>query len=197
MAALGVVAVSAMALADGGLFGNVPDTPDGARAAAELPLLRLHLSGADVAHFERLYAHLEDPERNVQRYQAENTWRRAQLAYDGRLYHIRVRSHGRSPSNHSDVIAGWRYRFISLSIKLEAGEWIHGLNRFRLIVPRALPRTEPIMSMAKLVGVFVQDHRLVKVQINNWPGAPLLFLERRRSPVSGTLRLRAVSKDLL
>ena len=86
MAALGVVAVSAMALADGGLFGNVPDTPGGARAAAELPLLRLHLSGADVAHFERLYTHLEEPERNSQRYRAENSWRRAQLAYAGRLY---------------------------------------------------------------------------------------------------------------
>ena len=198
MAALGVVAVSAMALADGGLFGNVPDTPDGARAAAELPLLRLHLSGADVAHFERLYAHLEGPERNLQRYQEENTWRRAQLAYDGRLYQIRVRSHGRDPSNHSEVIAGWRYRFISLSIKLEAGEWIHGLNRFRLIVPRALPRTEPIMSMAKLVGVFVQDHRLVRVQINNWPEHLFYFsnvVDHQFLERSGFAPFRRISYD--
>ena len=169
MAALGVVAVSAMVFTDGGLFGDVPDKPTGALATAQLPLIELHLSRADTAHFERLYTHVVGPERNLQRYVEENTWRRAQLGYDGQVYDIRVKSHGRNPTNHSEMQAGWRYRFISLSIKLEAGHRIHGLNRFKLIVRRGFSDAAPIVSMAKHVGVFVQDHRLVRVQINNWP----------------------------
>ena len=169
MAALGVVAVSAMVFTDGGLFGDVPDKPTGALATAQLPLIELHLSRADTAHFERLYTHVVGPERNLQRYVEENTWRRAQLGYDGQVYDIRVKSHGRNPTNHSEMQAGWRYRFISLSIKLEAGHRIHGLNRFKLIVRRGFRDAAPIVSMAKHVGVFVQDHRLVRVQINNWP----------------------------
>ena len=61
MAALGVVAVSAMVLADGGLSGDVPDTPTGTPEAAALPLVRLHLSGADIAHFEELHTLLDGP----------------------------------------------------------------------------------------------------------------------------------------
>ena len=169
MAVLGVVAVSAMVFTDGGLFGDVADKPTGALDTAELPLIELHLSRADTAHFEQLYTHVVGPERNLGRYLAENTWRRAQLGYDGQVYDIRVKSHGRNPDDHSEMLAGWRYRFISLSIKLEAGERINGLNRFKLIVRNALASAAPVMSLAKHVGAFVQDHRLVKVRINNWP----------------------------
>ena len=169
MAALGVVAASAMVFTDGGLFGDVSNTPTGAAGAAELPVIQLHLSRADTAHFDRLYTHVVGPERNLQRYVEENTWRRAQLGYDGQVYDIRVKSHGRNPSDHSEMQAGWPYRFISLSIKLEAGHRIHGLNRFKLIVRSGFSYAAPIVSMAKHVGVFVQDHRLVRVQINNWP----------------------------
>ena len=169
MAALGIEAISAMVSTDGGLFGDVPNTPTGAAGAAELPVIQLHLSRADTAHFERLYTHVVGPEINLQRYVEENAWRRAQLGYDGQLYDIRVKSHGRNPTDHSEMQAGWRYRFISLSIKLEAGERIHGLNRFKLIVPTAVPDAAPIMSLATHVGAFVQDHRLVRVRINNWP----------------------------
>ena len=171
MAALGIVALSVTVLTHGGLFGKASDAPPG---AAELPLLRLHLSGADVGHFERIYAHL-DPPRNSQRYQEENSWRRAQLVYDDRSYDVKVKSHGQEPTDHSETSDDGRYRFISLSVKLEAGERIHGLNRFKLIVPRAFPHAAPIMSMAKHVGAFVQDHRPVRVQINNWPAHRFYF----------------------
>ncbi len=170
MAALGVAAVSAMVLADGGLSRDVSDLPaHEPPEAANLPLVRLHLSGADMAHFERLYTLLDGPPRNPQRYRQENTWRRAQLGYGDRLYDIRVKSHGRDPDYHSERLAGWRYRFISLTIRLEAGERIFGLNRFKLIVHGAFPDAASIMGMAKHVGAFVQDHRLVRVRINNWP----------------------------
>ena len=171
MAALGVVALSVTVLTHGGLFGKVSDAPPG---VAELPLLRLHLSGADVGHFERIYAHL-DPLGSSQRYQEENSWRRAQLVYGDRSYDVKVKSHGRDPDNHSETSDDGRYRFISLSVKLEAGERIHGLNRFKLIVPEAIPHAAPIMSMAKHVGAFVQDHRPVRVRINNWPAHRFYF----------------------
>ena len=176
MAALGVVAVSAMVLMDGGLFGDVPDRPTGAPSAVELPLIELHLSRNDVAHFEQIYTHLDGPQPNLQRYQDENAWRRAQLGYDGRLYAIQVKSHGRVPGGHSEWSDNGWYRFISLSIKLEAGERIHGLNRFKLIVPSGLEsHASPVMSMATHIGAFVQDHHLVRVRINNRPGHRYYF----------------------
>ena len=170
MAALGVAAVSAMVLADSGLSRDISDLPaHEPPEAANLPLVRLHLSGADMAHFERLYTLLEGPPRNPQRYRQENTWRRAQLGYGDRLYDIRVKSHGRDPDYHSERLAGWRYRFLSLTVRLEAGERILGLNRFKLIVNGAIPDAASIMGMARHVGAFVQDHHPVRVRINNWP----------------------------
>ena len=170
MAALGVAAVSAMVLADSGLSREVSDLPaHEPPEASNLPLVRLNLSGADMAHFVRLYSLLEGPPRNPVRYRQENTWRRAQLGYDDRLYDIRVKSHGRDPDYHSERLAGWRYRFISLTIRLEAGERILGLNRFKLIVNGAIPDAASIMGMARHVGAFVQDHHPVRVRINNWP----------------------------
>ena len=176
MAALGIVAVSAMMLTDGGLFGDVLDRRTGAPSVVKLPLIELHLSRNDVAHFEQIYSHLDGPQPNLQRYQEENAWRRAQLGYDGRLYAIRVKSHGRVPNGHSERSDNGWYRFISLSIKLEAGERIHGLNRFKLIVPRGLEsHASPVMSLATHVGAFVQDHHLVRVRINNRPGHRYYF----------------------
>ena len=170
MAALGVAAVSAMVLADSGLSRDVSDVPaHEPPEAANLPLVRLNLSGADMAHFERLYSLLEGPPRNPQRYRQENTWRRAQLGYGDRLYDVRVKSHGRDPDYHSERLAGWRYRFLSLTVRLEAGERILGLNRFKLIVHGAFPDAASIMGMARHVGAFVQDHHPVRVRINNWP----------------------------
>ena len=198
MAALGVVAVSAMVLADSGPSGDVSDTPTGTPEAADLPRVRLHLSGADIAQFERLHTYLDGPPRNSQRYRQENTWRRAQLGYDDRLYDIRVKSHGRDPDYHSERLAGWRYRFISLTIRLEAGERILGLNRFKLIVRRAFPDAAPIMGMAKHVGAFVQDHRLVRVRINNWPEHLVYFsnvLDNRYLESSGFAPFRRISYD--
>ena len=198
MAALGVVAVSVMVLADSGPSGYVSDTPSGTPDAADLPLVRLHLSGADIAHFEQLYNRLEGPPKNPPRYRRENTWRQAQLGYDGRLYDIRVRSHGREPDGHSERLAGWRYRFISLSLRLEAGERILGLNRFKLIVRRAFPDAAIIMGMARHVGAFVQDNRLVRVRINNWPEHLFHFsnvLDNRYLESRGFAPFRRISYD--
>ena len=169
MVALATLAVSAIVLTDGRLSGRGPNTLGYATGASELPLIQLHLSGADVAHFERLYTYIVGPERDPGRYGEENTWRRGQLGYGGQVYDIRLKSHGRIPSDHFELIPGWHYRFISLSIRLEAGKRIHGLNRFKLIVRSGFPNAVSIMSMAKHVGAFVQDHRLVRVRINNWP----------------------------
>ena len=158
----------------------------------------MHLSGADIAQFERLHTYLDGPPRNPQRYRQENTWRRAQLGYDGRLYDMRVRSHGRDPGGHSERLTGWRYRFISLTISLEAGERVLGLNRFKLIVRRAFPGAAPIMSMAKHVGAFVQDHRLIRVRINNWPEHLVYFsnvLDNRYLESSGFAPFRRISYD--
>ena len=64
---------------------------------AGLPLIGLTLSGNDVAHFERIYDRLVGDNPDSQFYRDHNRWRRAQLRYDGVVYNVRVKSHGRDP----------------------------------------------------------------------------------------------------
>ena len=93
MAVLAVVGLAAA--------GAAYDRSDDAAGGAVLPLIGLTLSGNDVAHFERIYDRVDVDNRDLQFYQENNRWRRAQLRYDGRVYTVRVKSHGRDPDRHS------------------------------------------------------------------------------------------------
>ena len=155
------------------------------------------MSGNDVAHFTRIYDRLDVDNRDLQFYQENNRWRRAQLRYDGRVYTVRVKSHGRDPDRHSVERDG--HRFISLSIRMAPGDRVAGLNRFKLIVGENLVETQQlVMTAAREAHVLVQDHRLVRVQINDWREQLFHFsnlLDDEYAEAAGQASLRIVTYD--
>ena len=189
MVALAVIGLAAA--------GAAHDTSDDAVGRAGLPLIGLTLSGNDVAHFDRIYDRLSGDDRNPRFYRENNRWRRAQLRYDGTVYTVQVKSHGRDPDGHSVERDG--HRFISLSIKMAPGDRIAGLNRFKLIVGENLTETQPlVMRMAREAHVLAQDHRLVRVQINDWPEKLFHFsnlLDDEYTEAVGQASLRIATYD--
>ena len=165
--------------------------------AAVLPLIGLTLSGNDVAHFKRIYDRLSGDNREPRFYREHNRWRRAHLRYDGRVYTVRVKSHGRDPDRHSVERDG--HRFISLSVKMAPGDRVAGLNRFKLIVGGNLVETQQlVMTAAREAHVLLQDHRLVRVQINDWGEQLFHFtnlLDDEYTEAAGQASLRTVTYD--
>ena len=177
--------------------GLAHDRSDDTAEWSSLPLIGLTLSGDDSAHFEHIYSRLGGDNHDPQFYQENNRWRRAQLRYDGAVYTVQVKSHGRDPDGHSVEHDG--QRFISLSITMASGDRIAGLNRFKLIVRENLTETQPlVMRMAREAHLLVQDHRLVRVQINDSREHLFYFsnlLDDEYTEVSGHASLRTVSYD--
>ena len=177
--------------------GAAYDRSGGAAGRAGLPLIGLTLSGNDVAHFERIYDRLSGDNREPRFYREHNRWRRAQLRYDGRVYTVRVKSHGRDPDGHSVERDG--HRFISLSIKMAPGDRVAGLNRFKLIVGENLTETQQlVMTAAREAHVLLQDHRLVRVQLNDWSEQLFHFtnlLDDEYAEAAGQASLRTVTYD--
>ena len=177
--------------------GAAYDRSDDAAGRSSLPLIGLTLSGNDVAHFERIYDRLSGDNREPRFYREHNRWRRAQLRYDGRVYTVRVKSHGRDPDGHSVERDG--HRFISLSIKMAPGDRVAGLNRFKLIVGENLVETQQlVMTAAREAHVLLQDHRLVRVQINDWGEQLFHFsnlLDDEYTEAAGQASLRTVTYD--
>ena len=177
--------------------GAAHDRSDDAAGRAGLPLIGLTLSGNDVAHFERIYDRLSGDNREPRFYREHNRWRRAQLRYDGRVYTVRMKSHGRDPDGHSVERDG--HRFISLSIKMAPGDRVAGLNRFKLIVGENLTETQQlVMTAAREAHVLLQDHRLVRVQLNDRPEQLFHFtnlLDDEYAEAAGQASLRTVTYD--
>ena len=165
----------------------------------KLPLIELILSRNDIVHFDRIYSRLEGDNRDPQFYRDHNRWRWAQLRYNNVLYNVRVKSHGREPTGHSARLPTDGRRFISLSVKMEPGDRVAGLHRFKLIVRENLADMQQlVMKMARETHVLVQDHRLVRVQINDWPEKLFYFsnrLDDEYAEAAGLASLRIVSYD--
>ena len=177
--------------------GAAHDRSDDAMGWSSLPLIGLTLSGNDIAHFERIYDRLPGGNSDSPFYRENNRWRRAQLRYDGTVYNVRVKSHGRIPDFHSVERDG--HRFISLSIRMAPGDRVAGLNRFKLIVRENLTETQQlVMTAAREAHVLVQDHRLVRVRINNRREKLFYFsnlLDDEYAESAGQASLRTVTYD--
>ena len=89
--------IAALAVVGLAAAGAAHDRRDDAVGRSSLPLIGLILSASDIAHFERIYARLVSANPDRQFYRDHNRWRRAQLRYDGAVYNVRVKSHGRDP----------------------------------------------------------------------------------------------------
>ena len=173
------------------------DRSDDSAGRSSLPLIGLILSGDDIAHFERIYTRIVSDNPNHRFYRDHNRWRRAQLRYDGVVYNVRVKSHGRTPDYHWVERDG--YRFISLNIRMAPGDRVAGLNRFKLIVRENLRETQQlVMTAAREAHVLVQDHRLVRVRINNRREKLFYFsnlLDDEYAEAAGQASLRIVTYD--
>ena len=189
MAVLAVVGLAAA--------GAAHDRSDDSAGRSGLPSIGLTLSGNDIAHFERIYDRLRGSNPDSPFYRENNRWRRAQLRYDGTVYNVRVKSHGRIPDYHSVERDG--HRFISLSIRMAPGDRVAGLNRFKLIVRENLTETQQlVMTAAREAHVLVQDHRLVRVRINNRREKLFYFsnlLDDEYAESAGQASLRTVTYD--
>ena len=79
------------------------------------------------------------------------------------------------------------------------GDRVAGLNRFKLIVRENLIEAQPlVMRMAREAHVLVQDHRLVRVRINNRREKLFYFsnlLDDEYTEAAGQASLRTVSYD--
>ena len=187
MAALAVVGLAA-AWAEHARF-------DDAAGQSSLPLIALILSGKDIAHFDRIYTPVRL--RDFRFYREDNRWRRAQLRYDGAVYNVRVKSHGREPHDHWVERDG--QHFISLNIRMAPGDRVEGLNRFKLIVEENLyERQQLVMKAARDAQLLVQDHRPVLVQINDWSEKLYYIsnvLDDEYAEATGQAALRTVTYD--
>ena len=173
------------------------DRSDDSAGRSSLPLIGLVLSSSDIAHFERIYTRIVSDNPDHRFYRDHNRWRRAQLRYDGVVYNVRVKSHGRLPDFHWVERDG--YRFISLNIRMAPGDRVAGLNRFKLIVRENLTETQQLVMMAaREAHVLVQDHRLVRVRINNRREKLFYFsnlLDDEYAEWAGQASLRTVTYD--
>lgn len=138
-----------------------------------LPAISIQLSRKDIVHFDDLYRKYEDPDFGIEYYAAHNLWRNAKLTFEGRTYDVKIKSHGRSPTNHRSG------RYISLAIKMPRGENIRGSRRFSLLVrDHFVPKKQVVFDVADHFGLLKNQEELIRVQINNWD-EKLFFFDRR------------------
>ena len=82
---------------------------------------------------------------------------------------------------------------------MSPGDRVAGLNRFKLIVRENLTEPQPlVMRMAREAHVLVQDHRLVRVRINNRREKLFYFsnlLDDEYAEAAGQVSLRTVTYD--
>ena len=82
---------------------------------------------------------------------------------------------------------------------MASGDRVAGLNRFKLIVRENLIEPQPlVMRMAREAHVLVQDHRLVRVRINNRREKLFYFsnlLDDEYAEAAGQASLRTVTYD--
>lgn len=166
-----------------------PPAEEPPRKTLGLPLLQLHLSDRDLAHFRLLYERYEDPTRGwpyyfthrswphpdygLPYYERHNVWRKASLTYDGEERPIRIKLHGRQPDGHH------RGDAMSFSVKLRDRGNIDRANRFNLIIgPRRSRDYDSIIALADHFGLLHQEDTAVEVRVNDGPATQHYF-ERR------------------
>ena len=147
----------------------------------DVPEIKLIFDKELTEHFEQLYSeytleenHTPDYFKFLNNYEKNNLWKKATLIYNNESFQIKVKSHGKTPSNHKER------DFISLSIKLENDQLIRGANRFNLIIYWRVKEFdyEVYSSIARDLGVFYERTDLVSVVINDKP-AKLYYFEYR------------------
>ena len=91
-----------------------------------------------------------------------NTWEKAKLTYLNKTYHVLVKLHGKTPSQH------FENDYYSLGIKMLGDEKINDVSRFNLIVYwRNRYKPDLIKFLAKKMNLNFKENILTKIKINN------------------------------
>lgn len=148
----------------------------------ELLYLKLLFSKDDVIHFEKLYSKYkfinEGPEYQsfLKDYNLLNKWRKSKIEYKGEIYNIKVKSMGKTPTDHKER------NFISLNIKVLKGK-IEGVSRFNLIVYWRIKRRHDVVGkLSSYLNLQCQKGKLSIVEISEM-GKKLFWFEPRLKPV--------------
>lgn len=138
-----------------------------------VPTFKLILSKRDVNHLLNLHKQLENSDSGLDYYSRNNVWRKAKLEFNGKKYKIKVKSHGRAPSNHRN---GYH---ISYAIRLTNNEQINGVKRFSLIVRDHIQSGKFLTySLAEEYDLITKKESLVNLEVNNWPSKYYYFDSR-------------------
>lgn len=144
----------------------------------ELLYLKLLFSKDDVIHFEKLYSKYKfinkGPEYQsfLKEYNLLNKWRKSKVEYKGKVYDIKVKSMGRTPTFHKER------EFISLNIKVLKGK-IEGVSRFNLIVYWRIKRRHDVIGkISNYLDLKSQKGKLALVNVEGL-GEKLFWFEYR------------------
>ncbi|MDX2470398.1 MAG: right-handed parallel beta-helix repeat-containing protein [SAR324 cluster bacterium] len=165
----------------------------GASSRGDIPQLKLVLSRKDIAHFTELYRRYES-KKGQSYYTQNNRWQKARLFYKGTEFKIKIKAHGKSPTDHR---AG---KYISFSIKLKGKTQINNVSRFSLLIhDRLSPRTPLVEDMASRFNLLRQKRDLVNLKINNWDDK-LYYIEYKLNSkfmeAQGNSSLKLFSSDI-
>lgn len=137
--------------------------------AKKIPELQLEIPKEVLQKFNKIYSLYSEGDfsskRNldfVTQLNANNQWEKAKLIYLAETYKVKIKLHGKSPTQHVE-----RYHY-SLGIKLRNGKKIKGVSRFNLIIYwRIRDKFDIIRYLAQNLGIYYQEDELISVIINN------------------------------
>lgn len=139
----------------------------------EIPRIEVKTNRKVLDHFRWLVEKNESGDKEF--YFRNNTWKKAEVIFQGKTYKAKIKLHGSAAFIHRDG----DYR--SLNIKLSGGHNILGEKRFHLIVFRRINRHFSGKStglLTKHLNVLDQHVRLMRVKLNYLPEA-LFYFESR------------------
>lgn len=117
---------------------------------------------------------------------SNNSWEEAELLFNGKIYRVKIKLQGKSPSQH---IENNHYSF---GVKILGGKKIKEVSRFNLIVYwRIRYKYDVIKFIAEKLGVYYQEDELFSVSINE-RDPKLYFFEYRVN--AEFLRIRKLEK---
>jgi hypothetical protein len=144
-----------------------------------IPEIKLIISKELIGKFNSIYTHYSEDfnsfkyQKFVEIIKQRNNWEDAELEFEGKRYKVKIKLHGKTPTQHVER------DFYSLGIKLNNGDKIKSVSRFNLIVYwRIRHKYDTIKYLAESNDILFQKDELMKVYIND-KEAKLYYFEYR------------------
>ncbi|MGB0403953.1 MAG: hypothetical protein ACPGEG_07645 [Salibacteraceae bacterium] len=134
----------------------------------DVPEFKLIIRPEVEKKFDLIYSHYtedffgKDFQKFVDFLDLNNNWEKAQLTYLNQTYDVKIKLHGKTPTQH---VEGNHY---SLGVKLLNGAQINEVSRFNLIVFwRIRYKYDVLKYLANNLDLNMTENELVKIQIND------------------------------